>query len=340
MKFLKVNKKYFKVIAVVLAVLIGLSIFYWQVKSAKAANEELWGMADAKEVYVHSKTSGRVVDLYVKEGTNVQKGQVLAKIDQDVQKTERSQTEAALRAQYAQLQQAKVNTGVDKNNLQAAVNSAAAKVRQANTSMLLAQKEENRYCQLLNQGAVSAQIYDAAAATLKNQQAAYEDALAGLETAQSNMGKNKANQELERMYAEAIEEVKGKLDSVKLSEEETIIRAPFDGIITKKYVEEGSMIGNSIPLFAVQDTTNNWVEFNIKETEINKYELGDAIIMQGRDGNLRLYGNVESISRKADYATVKATNERGDKDIVTFELRVRTNSDQIWPGMRFKLLQG
>lgn len=74
---------------------------------------------------------------------------------------------------------------------------------------------------------------------------------------------------------------------------ETEIHAPFDGIITNKYVEEGSLISSSVPLYSLQDRTDNWVDFKIKETEIN------------------------------NFATQKATSERGDVDIIAFNLKVR-----------------
>ena len=43
----------------------GLGIFYWQVREARADVVETWGMADAKEININSKVSGRVVSLLV-----------------------------------------------------------------------------------------------------------------------------------------------------------------------------------------------------------------------------------------------------------------------------------
>ena len=40
-----------------------------------------WGRADAKEIDVNSKVTGRVVELLVKEGAEVKAGQVIARID-------------------------------------------------------------------------------------------------------------------------------------------------------------------------------------------------------------------------------------------------------------------
>ena len=84
-------------------------------------------------------------------------------------------------------------------------------------------------------------------------------------------------------------------DSANLNLHETEIHAPFDGIITNKYVEEGSLISSSVPLYSLQDRADNWVDFKIKETDINNFTVGDKIQMQGRNDSVKLYGTVESI---------------------------------------------
>ena len=100
-----------------------------------------------------------------------------------------------------------------------------------------------------------------------------------------------------------------------------------------------SAFSSSVPLYSLQDRTDNRVDFKIKETEINDFTVGDKIQMQGRNDSVKLDGTVESIRRKADFATQKATSERGDVDIIAFNLKVRTNDERIYPGMRFKLLR-
>lgn len=44
-------------------------------------------------------------------------------------------------------------------------------------------------------------------------------------------------------------------------------------------------------------------------------------------------GRVESIRRKPDYATQRATNERGDKDIVAYNVKVRLDNPELKAGM-------
>ena len=133
--------------------------------------------------------------------------------------------------------------------------------------------------------------------------------------------------------------MQGQLDSINVNLEETEIRAPFDGIITQKYVEEGALISNTVPIFALQDRHDNWVDMKVKETEISEFQIGNKIKLQGRNDSLIIDGIVESIRRKGDFATQKATNERSDVDIMAFNVKIRTDNDAVWSGMRFKILR-
>ncbi len=310
---------------------------WWQIGTAGAVKEELWGMADAKEIAVHPKVSGRILRLAVQEGAAVEKGTLLAVIDRDAQDTERMVAEGNLRAQAAQLQQAEIQSRMMRQTLAASLESARAGLREAEVAADLAAREEGRYRELLEASAISRQQYDAVHAAWERADAARTSAEAALAVAEANLAQNEANREIEVARAETLKALQGQLAAVQVSEQEAEIRAPYAGTITKKYLEDGALVSPSVAIFSLQDTSDNWVIFKVKETELDKYHIGDEVTLRGRNENLRITGRVESISRKAEYATVRATNERGDKDIVTFDVKVRTDSPDVWPGMRFQL---
>ena len=141
------------------------------------------------------------------------------------------------------------------------------------------------------------------------------------------------------LYGEQAAALQSQLDSVNVNLEETEIHAPFNGIITKKYVEEGQLISSTVPIYSLQDRADNWVDFKVKETEIGDFNVGDKVKFQGRNDTLIIDGIVESIRRKADFATQKATSERGDVDIMAFNVKIRTDNEAIWSGMRFKIVR-
>lgn len=328
-----------KLMTIVLCLTAGLSVFLWQTHKAKADETGIWGMADAKEINVNSKVAGRVVELCVAEGDYVEKGQIIARIDTDTQKTQQQQAQAAVAAQYAQLQQVVIASQSAAGTQDANLRAAEARTAQAQTAVNLAAKEEARYRQLLSADAVSQEVYDTYRSKREEAEATLRAAQAEVSSAQAALLKNEENKSLEQAAREQVAALQGQLDEVNVSLAETEIRAPFSGVITQKYVEEGALISGSVPLYALQDAGDNWIDFKIKETDLAGFHVGDKVSVQGRDGDLQLTGTIESIRRKGDFATQKATSERGEVDVMSFNIKVRMDDERIWPGMRFRLLR-
>jgi len=326
-----------KLLLFLFVVVGGVSLFYWQTTQAKVGPQGLWGMADAKESNVNSKVFGRVIEICVNEGDYVEKGQVIARIDQDTQNPQQRQAQATLAAQYAQVQQVALSADSTKGKLNAALKLAEAQLSQAVTARNLAAKDEARYSQLLSENAVPEQTYDSYRSKLDQAESACVAAQAGVDSARFALKENEANKASQNAAEEQAKALKSQLDSANISLNETEIRAPYSGIITKRFVEEGSLISSSVPIYSIQDSSDNWVDFKVKETDLGNYEVGDFVTLEGRNADVHINGTIESIRRKADFATQKATSERGDTDVMAFNVKVRTNDNSIWPGMRFRL---
>ena len=119
---------------------------------------------------------------------------------------------------------------------------------------------------------------------------------------------------------------------------ETVITAPFDGIVTTKYVDAGAMVSTGMPIVGLQDPSRNWVNFKVKETDLDKYELNSEVTLYGRNKDLQVKGTIVDISQKPSFATYRATSERGDdQDIITYNVKVQVNDPRIRPGMRFRM---
>lgn len=266
----------------------------------EAASDELWGRADAKEIDINSKVTGRVVQLRVKEGDTVKQGDIIAYIDQ-----------RDLLAQKAQ------------------------------SNLDLAEKDFNRYQELYAQGAISKSVFDAYKTKYEVAQSAYSQAQSSVSSAQAGLLQTDANLAATDAAQKKLEAAQARLQQIEVSLDETEIKAPFDGIITAKYIEEGSMISLGTPLVALQDPNDNWVDFKIPETKLKDFHLGQVLTMQARDGVTRVQGTITDISQKSEFATQRATSERGnDTDIISFNVKVQVNSDALRPGMRFQYMAG
>ena len=124
-------------------------------------------------------------------------------------------------------------------------------------------------------------------------------------------------------------QAKGVVEEVQVALDETEIRAPFSGIVTTKYVKQGAMISTGTPIVAIQDPLDNWVNIKVKETELGQYQLQQALALEGRDASVKLSGTIIDISKKPEFATYRATSERGDNDIITFNVKIQVNSEKV-----------
>lgn len=307
---------------------------------SNATAPEVWGRVEAKEVDINSKIPGRVVSLLVKEGDRVIKGQVLAHIDNRDIVAQANQARASIKALTAQTAQAATVTVLQDQTAKAALHTAQAQLEKAKSDLALAQSDYNRFSELVASGAISKQIFDTYRTKYQVAEAAYAQTQASVAAAEAGLLQTNVNTANEEAMRSKVDQAQATLQQVDVSLDETEIRAPFDGIITAKYVEEGAMVSQGMPLVAIQDPLDNWVNLKVKETDLSHYLIEQPVKLQGRDSNLVLPGTIIDISKKPEFATYRATSERGDNDIITFNVKIQVNSDKIRPGMRFRLMNG
>ena len=308
-------------------------------KSSDKDDNVTWGRADAKEIDVNSKISGRVVELLVKEGDHVKAGQVIAHIDKRDLEAQKDQLNAAIEALQAQQVQASATTSMQSGTSSSALSQAQAARDKARADLALCESDYQRYSDLVASGAVSRQIYEQYATKYNVAQAAYAQADSAVSQASSGLMVTNVNQAGESAVVKKIAQTEAQLEQLEVSLDETEIKAPFDGVITKKYIEEGSMISTGTPLVAVQDPDDNWVDIKVPETQLGDFKVDQDVELLARDGKTKVTGTITDISKKAEYATQRATSERGDEsDIVSFNVKIQVNAPELRPGMRFRLV--
>ncbi len=305
--------------------------------NAKDTQTTEWGRSEAKEIDLTSKIPGRVVSLYVKEGDTVQKGQVIARIDTRDLEAQLNQNLANIAAIQAQQNQAstvtKLNDAVSNSN----VDTASAGLSKANADLTMAENDFLRFQELLASGAVSQQVFDSYQTKYQVAQSNYKQAETALAAAKARLLQVDVDTANEKNIASKIEQANAAIEQIKIALDETEIKAPFDGIITAKYIEEGSIISQGMPVVAIQDPLDNWVNIKVPETELNRYKLNQAASLVGRNEDLKVSGTIVDISKKPEFATYRGSDERNNTDIVTFNVKIQINSPDIRPGMRFKL---
>lgn len=240
------------------------------------------------EVKLSPDVSGEVVELYVKEGDTVKKGDVLAKIKPDIYESNYEQMQASLNAQKA--------------------NEANAKARlsQVKAQFINAKSSYERNETLWKQKAISQSEYDAALA-------AYEVAKEEVTAA-------------EEAYRAAQYNVKSTEAIVKEAGEnlaKTTIISPVDGTISKLSIEKGERVVGTTQfagteIMRIANLNEMEVNVEVNENDIVRVNLGDtAIIEVDAYMNRKFKGIVTEIANTAEVTGLTADQ------VTNFNVKIR-----------------
>ncbi len=113
-----------------------------------------------------------------------------------------------------------------------------------------------------------------------------------------------------------ITNMKSILKNIKLDIDKTSIKAPFDGIISERMVEETEFISVGTPLFSIIDLDPIKIEGYLSEFDVNKVNLGTKAIIEDSNG-IKKDGIISFISPSAETSTrtFEITIEADNKDL-------------------------
>ena len=157
--------------------------------------------------------------------------------------------------------------------------------------------------QLIDKGLSSKSKLSLASFNLANAKADKEDIKIKFESTLANLEAQISN-------------VKSVLKNIKLDIDKTSIKAPFDGIISEKMVEETEFISLGTPLFTIIDLDPIKIEGYLSEFDINKVSLGTKAIIEDSNG-IKKNGIISFISPSAETSTrtFEITIEADNKDL-------------------------
>jgi HlyD family secretion protein len=198
------------------------------------------------EVKISSEVSGEIVELPIKEGDIVKKGELLCRVRPDILK---SGYERAV-ASY--------------NTQKASVGNASQMLNQAKANFLNSEAKYKRNKELYDKKVLSASEFDAATAD-------YASAKANLEAARQNeIGSNYG-------LAQSSASVKEAQDNLA----KTSIYSPVDGVVSKLSVEKGERVLGTVQnegteIMTISDLGALDVNVDVNENDINRVALGDS----------------------------------------------------------------
>lgn len=263
---------------------------------------------EAEISIVSPEIDGIVSEIYVKENTMVEAGQVIAKIN--------DQTYAAL------ADKAKAQVEVSKHEISSIESQLAlASIEQekskenyefAEASFKVAESELNRVTELQKDNYASMRKLD-------NTEIEYERAKKEFSLAKLNltMQAEKASLlEVQKMSALAqlvVLEQEFKLAQKSL--EDTSLRAPVSGMLGNSSIRVGNFVRSGVPLFSVVPMNSLYVKANFKETQISNFTPGMQcqLTIDSAPG-LKLTGTIRNISPAtgAKFSLLPPSNATGN----------------------------
>lgn len=330
-----VKRKSYKAFGLLIAVLLAAAIvgvFWWRTLQTTVKTENAKVTGDI--VDVSFRINGRLDQINVKEGDNVQAGQILAQLDNTQYKIAADQAKAALDLANANLSKLPFNLESaqalsDKAN--GGVSAAEAQVKTARIGLEDAKRILDKNEILYKEGAVSEEI-------LNNSRSAYNRAEAVLELNQANLDAAQAalKDSLTQMTAtrqtsspilEAqLRQAQAAYDSALFTYNSTMIKTPVAGTVLRLAVQPGENVSTGQTVVTICNLNKTWVTANIEEKRIGRIKKGQKVdvTIDAYPGKV-FKGTVDTVgdASQSTFAVMPTESSSGNFTKVTQRLQVK-----------------
>jgi len=272
----------------------------------------------AGETRLAFRVSGTLQEMKVVTGQRVKKDQVIACIDPRDYKINVIRLAASLEEARASLEAMK--NGARKEDLAA----LTAQVKAGRANLLRSQKELARFDQLIQKQIITTARHDKAVADFRTSKTAYETAVQNFEKARKGARKEDV------LAAEArIKQIKANLAAGENALSDTVLKAPFDGVVNNRFVEKYEAIGTGQSIVSLLDFATVDVKSSIPEE-----------MMLKRFSFTRISCTLEAYPGEVFIASIKElglkTSKANQSFPLTVSLEIPENLD-IQPGMTASL---
>ncbi len=331
-----------------------------------------------QSVNLSPNTAGRLAKLFVEQGDKVQQGQKLALMENGELQARYFQAKANLSKAVASLSEAQAGSRPEEiaqaqaRLLQAQarldearagkpsdVDQTRAQIEAARSRLALARVRADRYRSLAGEGAVTLDQRDEALTEERNANAALYEAQQRLEKLRT--GTRPEIAQLEAAVVEArvawqqlqngrrpeeiaqfratVEAAKADLLSAQIQLEDTVITAPFSGIVTQKYATEGAFVTPTTSASSTASATSTSIVAIAKGLEIlaNVPEVDVGQIKQGQSVEIVADAFPDKVFKgRVQLVAPEAVVEQ---NVTSFQVRVAllTGQQELRSGMNVDL---
>ena len=284
--------------------------YYWFTSGGRVSTDDAQVRQDI--VSVSPQVNGQVVEVFVRNGSRVKRGDILFKIDPQPYRV-------ALEQAQAQLAAAQLQTTV----LRTTAAGTGGDITGAEANLAIKRNALGRQQVLLKQGFTT--------------RADYEDALNEVRTAETQLADARARAaNASAAVAPAgeqpqIAQAQAAVDKAKLDLDRTQIRATMDGVIENAdKLQVGQMAVIGVGMVSLVHSQNAWVEANFKEKDVGRMVPGQrASVEVDAYPGLKFKAHVQSIGAGtgSEFSLLPAQNANGNWVKVTQRVPVRIAFD-------------
>jgi len=262
------------------------------------------------------KVSGPLVELSVEEGQKVKKGELIARIDPRDFETGIKEVKSSLSEAKANLKSMQRGARIED------IRMLEAEVDAATSEYFYAEDQYKRYKQLWVKQHASRADFD-------RQNSLRNTAKARLEGVKQDLAKGKKGARKEDVEAQQsrIRGLEARLKAASDALDDTSLRAPFDGVVAKRYLENHQEVQAKQPIVFFQDISSIEVLVDVPEnqaSEIRKGAMPDVV------------ARFASAPGRAFPLTFKEFSTKVDPQTLTYQavlVMPRPAGSNILPGM-------
>jgi RND family efflux transporter MFP subunit len=222
-------------------------------------------LAAYDQATISAKAPGRLASIAVDFGSVVEQGQTLAQIEPRDYQLQVQQAEAAVA-------QARVRLGLSPTGADERIDpEQTGTVRQARARLEEARQHQERLATLVEKGFIAKSDFDAAAAAYTVALSQYQDATEEIRNRQALLLQRRSELEIARQHLA-----------------DTIIKAPFDGVIQTKHASVGEYLAPSAPVVTVVRMDPLRLRAEVPERAAARVQAGQKVRLTV-DGDSTLY---------------------------------------------------
>ena len=334
------RKKSLGIVAILLVIALVLFLIWKFLLNNTVSTDNAY--VGAETASITSMVTGQVSEVFTSDTKQVKKGDLLVQIDPRDAEIAVAQAKAELIKAQRQYKQTQANSSSLSSQIYVsgdAIQSAVAQVAKAKADLVKAQDDYNRRVQLSTSGAISKEELSTSQAAVNTAKAAFDVAQAGLAQAKSSQKAAQSNLDAnEALIRGANEEstpdvlvAQAKLKQALLDLERTQIKAPLDGVVTRRNIQVGQRVSQGTSLMMIVPENQLYVDANFKESQLEKVRPGQKVTLTSDlyGDSVEYTGTVVGFSggTGAAFALIPAQNATGNWIKVVQRLPVRIQLD-------------